>query len=262
MSTSVVSIAGINIAISRLNEGIIGQQPELVFLHDSLGSITTWGSFPETVCARLNMRGLVYDRQGHGMSDPLPTTYRASDYHFKEVEILVSLLSSLSIQQAVLFGHSDGGTIALLAAALYPDKIVGVISEAGHVFVEPKTIEGIIAAKEYYEQHKGLKSRLSKHHGDKATALLKAWTENWLRPEFRGWNIESHLQRINCPVLVIQGEEDEFATTSQVEAICSRVSGRSIPHVIGETGHIPHKTAEEEVVNAVEKFLANTLNSK
>lgn len=255
MLDSSILINGINLSIRRLKARESGGKPELVFLHDSLGCITTWGNFPDALSERLGLSCLVYDRQGHGNSDPHQSKDRDADYHKQEAEILISLLRSLSIERPILFGHSDGGTIALIAAALYPKYITGVISEAGHVFLESKTIDGILAAKDYYAEHKGLTSRLAKHHGEKAGTLLESWTENWLKPQFRNWNIEHYLPDIQCPTLVIQGEDDEFATISQVESICSKISGPAVPCVLADIGHIPHKAAREEVLNVVEKFI-------
>jgi pimeloyl-ACP methyl ester carboxylesterase len=161
----------------------------------------------------------------------------------------------VGVEGAVLFGHSDGGSIALLAAAHHPRLIRAVVSEAAHVFVEERTLDGIRAAQRTLVGG-DLLARLAKHHGAKAEALAAAWIDTWLSPEFRGWNVEEDLRRIRCPVLVLQGELDEYGTEAQVQAIARGVSGRARTLLLPGLRHTPHREAPEVVLGAVEELLA------
>ena len=166
------------------------------------------------------------------------------------------MLTELSIKQPILFGHSDGGSIALLAAAKYPDRIKAVLSEAAHVFVEEITLEGIQEAMVAYHTT-NLKARLEKYHGDNTDILFRAWTQTWTREDFRSWNIESFLPAITCPVLVLQGINDEFGSLAQVNSILNNVSGSVDKALIEGSGHTPHKETSEETLAVATGFINN-----
>ncbi|MGG5210200.1 alpha/beta fold hydrolase [Chryseobacterium sp. MIQD13] len=229
-------------------------KPVIVFLHDSLGCTQLWRDFPLKLSQITNSNVLVYDRLGYGKSGPMLTHERPVNYMELEADLLNDLLSGLNISNAVLFGHSDGGTIALITAAKYPEKIKGVICEAGHIFVEDITLKGVYEAWEAYKTT-NLAERLSKYHGDKVEMLFKAWTETWTREDYRNWNIEYLLKDIHCPLLFIQGDADEYGTLEQVEKTVTQVSGTSEKYIIPGTGHTPHKEVPELVLNKVSEFL-------
>lgn len=254
----IIDLDGLRLSICRVINSASKKHPVIVYLHDSLGSISAWGRFPQLLCEHTSCDGLIYDRQGHGRSDPIEKA-RKPDYHQHEVHVLIALLQKLGMSDVILFGHSDGGTIALLAAAMYPLIIRGVVSEAGHVFNETVTQDGIRAAKVLYDTNEKLHSRLRAHHGEKAKKLLEIWTDDWLLPEFLDWNIEAFLPLVKCPVLVIQGENDDFGTVAQVESICSRVSGSSDAYILPQTGHVPHKQAVNLVLERTSRFIESVV---
>ena len=229
-------------------------RPVLVFLHDSLGCDTVWRDFPDRLSSALGCTALVYDRRGYGKSSAFAAEPRRPDYLEREAADLVALLDACHVDSAVLFGHSDGGTIALLAAALAPTRIAAVVTEGAHVFVEERTLDGIRVARDLLRST-DLRERLVRHHGDKADAVTSAWIDTWLSPAFRGWNIEPHLPAVRCPVLVLQGEDDEFGTMAQVEAIAEGVSGRSASHLIPGAAHTPHREAVETTLALTTAFL-------
>jgi pimeloyl-ACP methyl ester carboxylesterase len=231
-------------------------RPTIVFLHDSLGCISLWRDFPAKLGKLTQCNILVYDRLGYGKSDPMPDVPRPVNYLEAEAETLNDLLNELSIEQPILFGHSDGGSIALLTAAKYPEKIKAVISEAAHVFVEEITLLGIREAMTAY-QTTNLKERLEKYHGDNTDTLFRAWTQTWTRADFRNWNIESFLPAITCSVLVLQGTNDEFGSLAQVNSILNSVSGNAEKVLIEGSGHTPHKETPEETLAAVAGFINN-----
>lgn len=237
-------------------------QPTLVFLHDSLGCTQLWRDFPAKIAEATKCNVLIYDRLGYGKSEPMPTFKRPTNYMEWEADILNELLTQLKIEKAILFGHSDGGTIALLMASKYPEKIKSVIVEAAHIFVEDETLKGIYQAIESYKTT-NLPERLAKYHGDKVETIFKAWTETWTRKDFRSWNIEAFLPQIICPLLFIQGEADEYGTLDQVEKTINQVSGNSEKFIIPNIGHTPHKEAPEltlaKTINYIQERLSDLM---
>lgn len=232
-------------------------RPTVVFLHDSLGCTQLWRDFPVKLSDLSQCNLLVYDRLGYGKSDPMPTHERSNNYMELEADILNDLLIELNVQNVILFGHSDGGTIALIAASKYPENIRAVICEAGHVFVEDVTLKGVYDAWEAYKTS-NLSERLQKYHGDKVEMLFKAWTETWTREGFRNWNIEYLLKDITCPLLFIQGENDEYGTLDQVEKTIGQVSGLTEKYIIPDVGHTPHKEVPELVLNKAVEFIQHS----
>ncbi|MGH6949049.1 MAG: alpha/beta fold hydrolase [Kiloniellales bacterium] len=227
----------------------------LVFLHQGLGSIGGWREFPARLAAAAGLPALVYDRWGYGGSEPL-TLPRADDYLRQEAEeTLPQLLGACGIARPVLYGHSDGGSIALLYAAAFPSMPLAVIAEAAHVFVEPETLTGIRAAAAP-EMRARIVAALRGFHGEKAETLFRAWAETWLRPSFAAWRMDGRLPAIPCPLLAIQGAADEYGTRAQVEAIAAGVSGPAEILWLEGCGHSPHREREQEVLAASSAFLA------
>lgn len=229
--------------------------PTLVFLHEGLGSIGQWGAFPAQLCAQTHLPGLVYERWGYGRSEAL-TGPRSSDYLHREAEdSLPEVLAACGVvDPPILFGHSDGGSIALLFAAAYPEQVGAVISEAAHVLVEEICLAGIRRAGEAYEQGE-LRAGLQRHHRDNVDPMFRGWHEVWLRPSRRSWNIEAELCRIRCPTLIIQGQDDEYGTRAQVDAIAAGVSGPVEIQWLPGCGHTPHHQLRETVLGAAASFL-------
>jgi pimeloyl-ACP methyl ester carboxylesterase len=228
--------------------------PTVVFLHEGLGSISMWRDFPERFCEEHGLRGLVFSRVGYGQSTPRPLdVHLQPDYlHEQAWEALPALLSTLGVEQPWLFGHSDGGSIALLYAARFPERVSGVVVMAPHIFVEDITIEGIRKAKEAYAQT-DLKARLARHHKD-PESVFRGWNDAWLNPAFRAWNIEAELPKISCPVLAIQGEGDEYGTLEQIHGIARQApNARALP--IAACGHSPHRDQPDAVSRAAGQFI-------
>ena len=234
------------------------EAPALVFLHEGLGSIGQWRDFPPAVCAGAGLPGLVYERRGHGGSDPLDGPRSPNYLHEEALDVLPAVLDQSGISSAILIGHSDGGSMALLFAAEYPERVLGIVTEAAHVFVEDVTLEGIRKAVALYETT-NLKEHLQKYHGENTDGLFHAWSDTWLAPSFRDWNIEYCLHRVHCPLLVIQGRDDEYGTPAQVEAIVKQAGGPARPLIIPDCGHIPHHQAREQVLAAAVPFVSALL---
>ncbi|WP_103867358.1 alpha/beta fold hydrolase [Aquimarina sp. I32.4] len=236
---------------------LLPEKATVIFLHDSLGCIELWRDFPNHIALKTGLNILSYDRQGYGKSAPFSTSKRDIDYLKNEAIILEKIINNLNLKNVILFGHSDGGSIALLAAALFPEKINAIITEGAHVFVEPETIEGIKKAVIAYK-NTNLKEKLTQYHQDNTEAVFSMWTETWLSEQYESWNIEKYLHKIQCPSLIIQGEKDEYGTIDQVHSIVNNTSGNSASLIIPNIGHTPHKESPEIILEKVTEFI-NTL---
>jgi pimeloyl-ACP methyl ester carboxylesterase len=228
--------------------------PLVVFLHEGLGSVAMWRGFPAQLCDALGLRGLVYSRPGYGRSTPRPAhEHWTPDFmHRQAREVLPALLAQLHAPaRYTLFGHSDGGSIALLHAAAFPDRVEGAVVLAPHLFVEDVGIASIRQAREAYLTT-DLKQRLARYHDD-ADSAFWGWNDVWLAAAFRDWNIEPELEAIRCPLLAVQGVDDEYGTLEQVRAIARRV-----PHTelleLPQCGHSPHKDQPHAVIDAVRRW--------
>ncbi len=250
--STLIDINGKKLYAEYLNN--FKNRPTIVFLHDSLGAVRLWRDFPELLAQKAKCNILTYDRLGYGRSEPMPTHKRPTNYMELEADILNDLLCTLKIDNAVLFGHSDGGTISLLTASKYPERIKAVVVEAAHIFVEDVTLKGIYEAMDAYK-NTDLAQRLAKSHGDKVDTLFRAWTETWTRSDYRDWNIEHFLPAITCPLLFIQGEADEYGTLDQVEKTLSQVKGKADKFIIPGVGHTPHKEKQTLVAEIAGEFI-------
>ena len=249
-----VTAAGRRLRARRL--GLPGSKPAetLVFLHEGLGSIAQWRDVPEALVRATGLPGLVYDRWGFGGSEPL-TLPRPRSYLEDEAQVaLPEVLAACGIERPLLVGHSDGGTIALLYAAAYPERPVACITEAAHVFVEEISLQGIREAMTAFETT-DLPARLARYHGDQTETVFRAWAETWTRPDFRDWVMTERLPAITCPVLSIQGQDDHYGSPAQVAAIVEGVSGPAEPLLVPDCGHTPHHEQRETVLAAMAGFV-------
>lgn len=224
-----------------VNPSGVSLAPVLVFLHEGLGSVALWRDFPQALCSSLGLRGLVYSRPGYGCSWPRAAhEHWPADYlYVQATELLPALLGKLGVGQPLLFGHSDGASIALIYAAKFPDKLQGVIALAPHTFVEPLAISSIAAARRAY-QSDGLRARLARFHSDVDSAFY-GWNNVWLSAAFASFDCRYLLCSISCPLLVVQGDADEYGSLAQVHAVAD-----AVPHaqvcVLAGAGHSPHST--------------------
>lgn len=231
-----------------------GGVPAVVFLHEGLGSIPQWRDFPAMLCAATGLGGVVYERRGHGGSDPADLP-RPDDFLAIEAErVLPALLAHWGIDRPVLFGHSDGGSIALLFAAAFPARPLACVAAAAHVFLEPATEAALAAAADAFAAT-DLRARLERHHGANTDAMFRGWNETWRRLAPRGWSMVDRLKHIECPVLAVQGLDDEHGTPAQVAAIAGGVSGPAESFLIPGCGHLPHIQARDALVARTADFL-------
>ncbi|MGF6772717.1 pimeloyl-ACP methyl ester carboxylesterase [Paraburkholderia sp. GAS199] len=233
--------------------------PFVVFLHEGLGSIAMWRDWPQQLCERLGMRGLVYSRPGYGLSTPRPHDVKwPVDFMSEQArDVLPALLDALDIGPAErrrmwLVGHSDGGSIALLYAALHPDALEGAVAIAPHVFVEDLSVSSIAQTRVSYETTE-LRNKLGRYHADVDSAFY-GWNDIWLDPAFRDWNITRELAAISQPLLAVQGHDDNYGTMAQIDAIAQHV-----PHArlvkLHACGHSPHRDAPDALNEAIAAFI-------
>ncbi len=229
--------------------------PLVVFLHEGLGSVAMWKDFPQRLCEACGVRGLVFSRPGYGRSTPRAADeVWATDFmHRQAEEVLPALLQALDVtDRPWLFGHSDGGTIALLHAAHRPQGVAGLVVLAPHLFVEDISIANIEKAREAYVDG-DLRAGLARYHDDPDSAFW-GWNRIWLDPAFRTWNIGAALDAIRCPVLAIQGLDDAYGTLAQIRGIAARVPGTQLLE-LPDCGHSPHRDQTERVIAATGAFM-------
>lgn len=241
-----MKVDGLEIETQRIGSST---GPTLVFLHEGLGSIGQWRDFPRKVSQATGLGAFVYSRAGYGKSDPLPMP-RPVTYMHEEAARLPQILQTAGIGDAILVGHSDGASIAILYAAKHPCR--GLILEAPHVFTEEAGLRSIEKAREAYENGE-LKPRLARWHQD-VDAAFWGWNGPWLHPDFRAWNIEASLPDIGAPILVIQGVDDEYGTRAQVDAIAGKAR-RVQTLLLDKCGHAPHKDQPEATLQAMTRFV-------
>jgi pimeloyl-ACP methyl ester carboxylesterase len=233
-------------------EGRDPNLPTIVMLHEGLGSIAHWKNFPSLVAEETGAAVFVYSRYGHGGSDAL-TGPRAVSYMHDEAQIVLpEILRKAGIERPLLLGQSDGASIAILHAGMFPESPAGLILEAPHVFVEDITVSSIAQVRVQYEDT-NLPQRLARYHAN-VDSLFRGWNDIWLDPDFRSWNIESFLDFIRCPVLVLQGAQDEYGTTAQIDAIQRRIPSASAI-ILEDCGHAPHRDCGEATLSAITQFL-------
>jgi pimeloyl-ACP methyl ester carboxylesterase len=229
-------------------------RPTLVLLHEGLGSVAMWRDFPVRLAQASGCRTVTYSRWGYGKSDRFPGPRDPRYMHREALDELPALRATLAINDPILVGHSDGASIALIHAGSGRFKVRGPVLEAPHVFVEDVSIAGIEEAKHAYEDG-DLKQRLARYHAD-VEGVFRGWNDIWLSPGFRTWNIEEYLSSVTCPVLAIQGLDDQYGTVAQVNAVARRIKGPFEKLLLSDCMHVPHRDQEADTLAAMVGFIA------
>lgn len=224
----------------------------LVLLHEGLGSVGLWRDFPQALHAATGRRVIAFSRFGHGRSEPPPLPRTPAFFHEEALEVLPEVLAQLDAPEPLLVGHSDGASIALIHAGHHP--VAGIALLAPHVIVEDITVAAIREAREAFDGGE-LRERMARHHDDPAAAF-NGWCDVWLDPAFRDWSLEADAERVDCPVLLIQGADDPYGTLDQLDRIEARVRG-PVERVVLPSGHSPHLEAADEVLAALVRWVGD-----
>ncbi|MDD3740561.1 MAG: alpha/beta hydrolase [Bacteroidales bacterium] len=232
-------------------------KPILIFLHEGLGSCSQWKGFPSELSEELNLPVFMYDRYGYGKSDKITKPRTITYIEEEALDWLPKIINKLGLDfhKKILIGHSDGGSIALIYPAAEPKNLIGIITEAAHVFNEAKAYDSLMNIVNNYNTG-SLKQKLKKYHGDNTDSMFLSWSNMWLGDNFRQWNIEHYLSKIKCPVLAIQGKEDEFGTYKQLESIKNNTKGKTELLFIDNCKHVPHQQAQEIVKKEMINFIS------
>ena len=246
-----VDVDGARLEVERIDVGRAAAPP-IVMLHEGLGSVAMWKDFPHRVAHAANRDVVVYSRAGYGRSAPATLPYGVRYMHDEALVALPRLLDACGIVRPILLGHSDGASIALIHAGASDRPVAGLALMAPHVIVEDVSIASIAAAKVAWRTT-DLRARLSRYHDDVDRAFI-GWNDIWLHPDFRAWNIEALVRDVRCPLLAIQGEDDEYGTMDQIERIA-----RLAPDVelvrLADCRHSPHRDQPEAVLEALVRFV-------
>ena len=233
--------------------------PPMLFLHEGLGCIAMWRDFPQQVADVTGCEAVIYSRAGYGQSDAMPLPRTVRYMHDEGLSALPQLIRALELESPILFGHSDGGSIALICAGGTTLALSAAVVMAPHVLVEDITVAGIADAEQAWRTTP-LRERLGRYHRDVDT-VFRSWNDTWLSPEFRDWNIEPYLPAIGCPLLAIQGEDDEYATMTQIDRIAAAASDVELCK-LADCRHSPHKDQPEAVIEAVRGFVDRILDER
>lgn len=249
-----VEVPGGQVYVCSWTPAVIESQVPIILLHDSLGSVAQWRSFPLHLSERMKRRVYAYDRLGFGQSSArqcLPSY----DFIVEEAEVVFpALCQALNLRQYCLVGHSVGGAMALTIASFHHSECQAVVTLAAPVEIHERLLDGVQAAKQYFAHTESF-NKLRKWHGDKTRWVLDAWTETWLADDFRSWSIDPYLPGIVCPVLALQGDADEYGSAELPARIASGIKGAGQHATLADCGHIPHAEQTDAVLKLIESFL-------
>jgi pimeloyl-ACP methyl ester carboxylesterase len=231
------------------------ERTTLVFLHEGLGCIEMWRDFPQRLCDATRCAGIVYDRTGYGRSTPWPSEPGVRYMEIEADEVLPRLLGVLGVEDCVLVGHSDGGTIALNYAASDPAPLRAVVTLAAHAINEPVCVDSIRRAREAFAAG-DLRQRLARYHGANVDGCFRLWAEAWLAPGFEPMDANGRLPGVVVPVQAIQGEDDEYGSELQLGIIAGKVGGYCETRLVPDCGHVPHLQQPAYVLAEVARFVA------
>jgi pimeloyl-ACP methyl ester carboxylesterase len=252
-----ISVLGNNIHYQIIEKQWIEEgRPLLVFLHEGLGSIPQWKDFPQKLSDKLQLPALIYERVGYGQSDYWKGPISRKFLHFEGLVMLPDLLKTLDINnKIIIFGHSDGGTIGLIQSSQPMPQLLGAIIEAPHIMFEQHSLDGIAKARTMLDQPKLIRI-MDRYHSGRAAQLIDAWTSFWLNADPKEWEAGDEIKKIKKPLLLIQGDNDEFGTYNQIDKVTNEAQSKILEVAkLPECGHIPHLQQMDKVIELTEEFI-------
>ena len=249
----------LNIGAARLEYRMVGPQPEaaptLVLLHEGVGSVAAWGDFPDRLAAATGLGVFAYSRQGYGQSSKANLPRPASFMHDEARDVLPKVLEAIGFRRGVLLGYSDGGSIAAIYVGSNQDhRVLGLVLIAAHFFMEDVGLAEIRRARESYERGE-LRERFARWHADPDGAFW-SWCQPWLEPGMAKWNITEELAYIRVPILIVQGEQDQFGTVRQIEVAQEECYCPVEVALLPNARHAPHREAPAATLAAISDFVA------
>jgi pimeloyl-ACP methyl ester carboxylesterase len=254
-----LQIAGARLECRRLGPSP-DEAPTVIMLHEGLGCVSTWRDFPERVAEATGLGVFVYSRAGYGGSSPCELPRPLTYMHDEALETLPRVLDAIGFRQGILLGHSDGASIATIYAGEYDDsRILGAVLLAPHFFTEDSGMLAIGEARDRFE-NSNLRERLARHHGENTDVAFWGWNGAWLDPEFRNWDIQEYLAKIEIPTLIIQGADDEYGTERQIDAARSHCNGNLQTRLLPNCGHAPQRDQPESTLAEIRAFSDRAMN--
>jgi len=255
----------LDIGAQRLEYRMIGPRPEaaptLVLLHQGLGCVGMWEDFPEKIQAATGAGVFVYSREGYGQSSPVTLPRPLSFMHQEAQQTLPQILDTIGFQRGLLVGHSDGASIAAIYGGSHQDhRVGGLVLIAPHFIVEDATIAAIAAMRKAYDLT-DLRARLGRWHAD-ADATVHGWSDVWLKGDFRKWDLTEFLAYIRVPVLIVQGEDDQYGTVRQIEIAQQECYCPVEVALLPGAMHVPQREAPEVTLQVVSDFIGRVLHEK
>ncbi|MFN3348709.1 alpha/beta fold hydrolase [Pseudorhodoplanes sp.] len=233
--------------------------PTLVLLHEGLGCVAMWNDFPDKLAAATGCGVFVYSRAGYGKSSPVPLPRPIGYMHDEARTSLPRLLDAIGFQRGILVGHSDGASIAAIYAGSHQDhRVRGLVLMAPHFIVEDISVKSIAEAREAYNTG-DLRARLAKYHSNVDVAF-RGWNDVWLENDFRTWDISEELAYIRVPILIVQGEDDQYGTVRQIEIAQEECYCPVDVALLPGVKHNPAREAADVTLRAVSDFVTRILH--
>lgn len=235
--------------------GDIGSDPTpVVMLHGGLDCTSTWKDLPAAIHAQTGHAVLSYDRYGYGKSERL-TANRGREYRYEEAgPVIRDLLRHFGLRRAVLFGHSDGGAIAFLAAATHPTHIAGVCACAPTIALDAAMVGATARTLRAFESG-GLRERLERHHGENTVPMYRSWYAAWADEQAVNWSMRDELAAIRCPAFAVFGRDDEYGWRASLDAIVEHCRCALQVNVLPGVGHHPQQQAREDVLAVLKQCI-------
>jgi pimeloyl-ACP methyl ester carboxylesterase len=254
-----ITVDNVRLECLHIDVGAAQEKPTLVFLHEGLGCVALWRDFPENLCQTMGLNGFIYSRQGYGASDPIALPRPVDFMHHEGLNVVSPVLDAAGINNAILIGHSDGGSISLIHAGRVKDpRVKAIATIAAHVLNEELTVKSIEEAKVAFETT-NLRGRLAKYHGSNVDCAFWGWNGVWLNPDFWHWNLEEFLPGIDVPTLIVQGMKDQYGTDAQIKTIEAGLTCLSETVMIEDAQHSPHLEQQAATIAAIKTFMAKHL---
>ena len=256
---------GITIDGVRLESKWVGPEPDraptIVMLHEGLGSVKQWEDLPERLSHGTGCGVFVYSRAGYAGSDPVSLPRSLSYMHDEALETLPKVLETIRFERGILLGHSDGASIATIyAGGIQDHRVRGLVLIAPHFFVEDVAIQSIERSRVAFETG-DLRERLMEYHGANVDTAFWGWNRAWLDPEFRRWDIRESIGYIRVPILIVQGSDDQYGTTAQIEAATDEAYCPVDVALIPGARHAPHRDRPDETERAIENFVSTLMET-